>query len=147
MKVIIKQDFEQLGRSGEIVEVRSGYARNYLIPKGIAVVATPKNMKMFEEEQRLSEIRKHKDQKTAEKLAKELETVSLTVAVAVGEEDRIFGSVTAQNIADKLKEKGYNIDKKKIQMKEPIKALGIYTVGIKLYTDVEANVRVWVVKE
>jgi large subunit ribosomal protein L9 len=147
MKVILRKDFSQLGQTGDILEVKNGYARNYLIPQGIAVLATPKNMKSLEEEQRLSEIRMNKDRKNAEILAKELETVSLTVAVAVGEEDRVFGSVTAQNIADKLKEKNYNIDKKKISLKEPIKALGIYNVSIKLHTDVEAGIRVWVVKE
>ena len=147
MKIILRKDFSELGQTGDILEVKNGYARNYLIPQGIAVLATPKNMKGLEEEQRLSEIRMNKDRKNAEILAKELETVSLTVAVAVGEEDRVFGSVTAQNIADKLKEKNYDIDKKKILLKEPIKALGIYNVSIKLHTDVEASIRVWVVKE
>jgi len=147
MKVILRKDFVQLGKSGDICDVKNGYARNYLIPQGIAVVAMPKNMKMLEEEQRLSELKMNKDRKTAQALAGELETVSLTVAVAVGEEDRVFGSVTTQNIADKLKEKGYGIDKKKILLKEPIKALGIYNVSIKLHTDVEAAIRVWVVKE
>jgi large subunit ribosomal protein L9 len=147
MKIILRQDYPQLGKTGEILEVKNGYARNFLIPQGIAVTATPKNTKMLEEEQRLSVARESRDRKEADILAKSLETVSLTVAVAVGEEDRIFGSVTSQNIADKLKEKGIEIDKKKILLKDPIKALGIYNVAIKLHTDVEAAVRVWVVKE
>jgi len=147
MKVILRKDFTQLGQTGDILEVKNGYARNYLIPQGLAIIATPKNMKSLEEEQRLSELRMNKDRKHAESLVKELDTVSLTVAVAVGEEDRVFGSVTTQNIADKLKEKNYDIDKKKILLKEPIKALGIYNVAIKLHSDVEASIRVWVVKE
>ena len=147
MKIILRKDHPTLGNAGEILEVKSGYARNYLIPEGVAVMATTKNMKMLEEEQRLLLVRENKDKKEAEVLAKSLETVSLTVAVPVGEEDRIFGSVTSQNLADKLKEKGFEIDKKKILLKDPIKALGFYNVAIKLHTDVEAAIRVWVVKE
>jgi len=147
MKVILRQDYEALGKVGEVVNVKDGYARNFLIPKRIAVMANSHNVKLLEQEQRMLERRKNKEHHKAEELAKELEKVSLTATVAVGEEDRVFGSVTAQTIADLLKEKGYEIDKRKVQLEEPIKALGIYSVSIKLYTDVEAKVRVWVVKE
>ena len=102
---------------------------------------------MLEEEKKLFEKKKNKDRRHAESLAKELEKVSLTATVAVGEEDRVFGSVTTQTIAELLKEKGYEIDKKKIVLQEPIKALGIYNVMVKLATEVEASIRVWVVKE
>ena len=147
MKIIIREDYEPLGKVGDIVTVKDGFARNYLIPKQIAVLATPKNMKILEEEQKMMVRRRDKDRRRAEALSKELEKVSLTAAVAVGEEDRVFGSVTSQTIAELLKEKGYDIDKRKVQLDEPIKALGIYTVTVKLHTDVEAKIRLWVVKE
>ena len=147
MKIIIREDYEPLGKVGDIVTVKDGFARNYLIPKQIAVLATPKNMKILEEEQKMMVRRHDKDRRRAEALSKELEKVSLTAAVAVGEEDRVFGSVTSQTIAELLKEKGYDIDKRKVQLDEPIKALGIYTVTVKLHTDVEAKIRLWVVKE
>lgn len=147
MKIILRQDFEALGVMGDIVTVKNGYARNFLIPRGIAVLASPKNVRALEEERKVMQRRQDKDQRLAESVSKDLEKVSLTAAVSVGEEDRVFGSVTAQTISDLLKEKGYEIDKRKIQLDEPIKALGIYTVPVKLHTDVEAKVRVWVVKE
>lgn len=147
MKVILREDHEPLGKVGDIVTVKDGFARNFLIPKRIAILATQRNMKVLEEEQKQNERQKDKEKRHAETLAKELEKVSLTATVAVGEEDRVFGSVTAQAIADLLKEKGYDIDKRKILLDEPIKALGIYSVSLKLHTDVEVKVRVWVVKE
>ena len=147
MKVILRQDYESLGNSGDIITVKSGYARNHLIPKHIAVLANSKNTKILEEERKLQQHRQNKDQHNAEALSKELEKVSLTAAVTVGEEDKVFGSVTAQMIADLLKEKGYDIDKKKIQLDDPIKALGIYTVSLKLHANVEGKIRIWVVKE
>ncbi len=147
MKIILRKDIENLGREGDILTVKDGFARNYLLPQGMAVLATEKNMRILAEENKIREIRKNKDRKNAEALAKELENVSLTISVPVGEEDRVFGSVTTQMIAEKLKEKGHDIDKKKILLKEPIKALGIYNVSLKLHTDVEAGIRIWVVKE
>ena len=147
MKIILKQDFESLGKTGEIVNVKDGYARNYLIPKNIAALATAKNMQILEQEKKMSVFRQEKDKHVAEALAEELQKISITAAVAVGEEDKVFGSVTAQNISDLLAEKGHDIDKRKILLPEPIKALGVYTVPIKLHSDVEAKVRIWVVKE
>jgi len=147
VKIILRQDYDPLGKTGDVVTVKDGYARNFLIPKRIAVSATPRNVKILEEEQKTIQHRRDKDRRRAEVLAKEMEKISLTATVPVGEEDRVFGSVTAQSVADLLKEKGYDIDKRKIQLDEPIKALGIYTVPLKLHTDVEAKIRVWVVKE
>ncbi|HHS12895.1 MAG TPA: 50S ribosomal protein L9 [bacterium] len=147
MKIILKQDYENLGKLGEIVSVKDGFARNFLFPKNIAVPATSKNVRILEETKKHDEKRLARDQIQAEKLANELENVSLTAKVSVGEEDRVFGSVTTQTISDLLKEKGYEIDKRKIKLDEPIKALGIYTISLKLHSDVEAKVRVWVVKE
>ena len=147
MKIILRQDYDPLGKIGEVITVKDGYARNFLIPKKIGILATPKNMKILEEEQKLVEQRQNKDKRVAEAVAQELGKTSLTATVSVGEEDRVFGSVTAQTITDLLKEKGYENDKRKVQLEEPIKALGIYTITIKLHTDVEAKVRLWVVKE
>lgn len=147
MKVILRQDFEQLGTIGEIVEVKAGYGRNFLIPKGIAMLATDKNLNLLKEEQKQLTIKKDRDKIKSEKLAEELAKVSCTASVQVGEEDRVFGSVTSQDIADLLNEKGFDIDRKKILLEEPIKALGIYDVPIKLHSEVETKIKVWVVKK
>ncbi len=147
MKVILKEDHEKLGKASDVIEVKDGYARNFLIPQGLAVMATKKNMQLLEEERKQEDRRASKEKLEAEARAEGLSNVSLTIPVAVGEEDRLFGSVTSQTIADHLKEKGYDIDKRKIMLEEPIKALGIYTVSVKLHANVNADVRVWVVKE
>lgn len=147
MEIILRQDYEQLGKTGEIVTVKDGFARNYLIPKGIAYVATKVNKKRLENELQMQNWRKEKEKRAAEELAKKLETVSCTIPVQVGEEDKLFGSVTSHNIADALAALGYEVDRRKIQLEEPIKSLGIYSVPIKLHPDVTATVKVWVVKE
>ncbi len=147
MKVILKKDFESLGDSGTIVEVKSGYARNFLFPQGIGVIANKKNMRIFQEEEKRKEYQENREKRQAEELAKKLDNVSLTATVKVGEEDKVFGSVTSQDIATLLKEKGYEIDKRKIELEDPIKALGVYSVVIKLHSEVEAKIRLWVVKE
>ena len=147
MKVILRQDQENLGEAGAIINVKPGYARNYLIPQGFAMTASPQNMKRFENEKKQMNWRKEQEKRKAEELAKTLENVSCTITVQVGEEDKLFGSVTSQNIAESLESQGYEIDKRKIQLEEPIKSLGIYSVPIKLHTEVEAKVKVWVVKE
>lgn len=147
MKIILREKVPSLGAKGDVVNVAAGYARNFLIPRKLAFQATPSNLKVYEEEQRLKLIRANKEKRLAEKIALELEKVSCTAPVAVGEEDRVFGSVTAQTIADLLKEKGFDIDKRKVELEEPLKALGVYTVAIKLHAEVEAKVKVWVVKE
>ena len=147
MKVILRKDIEKLGNAGDIVTVKDGYARNYLLPRGLAVPATPGNLRAIEEEKKLAELRANREKRAAEKLAEKLNSVSVTATVSVGEEDKIFGAVTTQMIADLLKEKGYDIDRRKIHLEEPIKALGIYDVPIKLHPEVEATVKVWVVRE
>ena len=147
MEIILRQDFEQLGKTGEVVKVKPGYARNYLIPKGIAYLATEANKRRLENDLKQQTWRQAKDKKMAEELAKKLESVSCTITVQVGEEDKLFGSVTSQNIAEALKAQGYEVDKRKIQLEEPIKSLGIYSVPVKLHSEVEATVKVWVVKE
>ncbi|MBN1560757.1 50S ribosomal protein L9 [candidate division KSB1 bacterium] len=147
MKIILKKDMEKLGKAGEIVETTTGYARNYLIPKGFAVAASAANMKIYEQE-RLAEQRKtQKEIQEAEAVAAQLDKISITANVQVGEEDRVFGAVTNQHIADLLKEKGFDIDRKKIILEEPLKALGIFEVPIKLHSEVEARIKVWIVRE
>ena len=147
MQVILRKEHENLGQVGSVVNVADGYARNYLIPKKIAMRLTKSNLQVLEEEKKQSEVRKDKELNTAQELAATLAKLSLTVPMKVGEEDRVFGSVTAQHISDLLKEKDYEIDRKKILLDEPIKALGIYPVKIRIHTDVETEVKVWVVRE
>ena len=147
MKIVLRQDHEKLGTAGNIVNVKPGFARNFLIPKGIALAATPQNVRFYENEKKLINQSKEKEKRRSAELAKTLETVSCTITVQVGEEDRLFGSVTSQNIAEALLAQGYDIDKRKIMLDEPIKSLGIYSIPVKLHADVEAKVKVWVVKE
>lgn len=147
MKVILRKDTEKLGIAGDIVDVKDGYARNFLIPKGVALKADKKNIQLLESEKKQQTVKLSKDKKEAELLAEQLNKVSCTATMNVGEEDKVFGSVTSQNIADLLKDQGIEIDKKKVVLTEPIKALGIYTIPIKLHSEVEAKIKLWVVKE
>lgn len=147
MKVILRQDHERLGKVGDAVEVKDGYARNYLIPRKIAFEATAGNLRALEEEKTQRVHRSEKELRTAKKLAAELEKLSITIQMKVGEEEKLFGSVTSQTIADSLKEKGFTIDKRVIDLGEPIRALGIYTVELKLHSEVTGKVKVWVVRE
>jgi large subunit ribosomal protein L9 len=147
MKVLLREDYKGLGEAGEVVKVKDGFARNFLIPQGVAFMATDQNKKRYENDLKQQSRKLERDKIQAAELAKKLENVSCTISVQVGEEDKLFGSVTSQNIADVLEEQGYKIDKRKINLEEPIKALGIYSVPIKLHPEVEASVKVWVVKE
>ncbi len=147
MKVILRKDHEKLGHIGAVVEVKDGYARNFLFPKGIAYPATAGSMRALEEEKKQATRRSSKEQKQSEKLAADLEKVSLTLAMKVGEDEKLFGAVTSQMIADALKEKGFEFDKRIIDLEEPIKALGIYTVHVKLPQNVTGNLKLWVVRE
>ncbi len=147
MRIILLRDFENLGNAGEQMEVKRGFARNYLIPQGIALLANKNNMKKFEEIARLKKNKIDRALKNSENLANKLKALSLTVPVKVGEEDRVFGSVTSQVIADQLAEKGYEIDKRQIQLEEPIKALGIYDIPVRLHAEITASVKLWVIKE
>ena len=147
MKLLLRQDYKQLGVAGDVVDVKPGFARNFLIPNGLAMLATAKNLKRYENDQKQLFWREEKEKRQSEELAKTLENVSCTITVQVGDEDKMFGSVTSQNISEALEAQGYTLDKRKILLEEPIKSLGIYSVPIKLHTDVEAKVKVWVVKE
>lgn len=147
MKVILLKDIEALGSAGEVVEVKSGYGRNFLIPRNEALVATAANMAQFESRRRQQETLAERDRRAAEALAKKLETESITAQVKVGEEDRLFGSVTAQNIAELLNEKGYEVERRAIFLEDPIRELGVYNVEVRLHPEVAAGVKLWVVKE
>jgi large subunit ribosomal protein L9 len=147
MKVILRQDYETLGKIGDLVDVKDGFAINFLLPRKIAYSALKGNMAALEEEKKSVAKKSKQELKTAENLASELDKVSVTIPVQVGEEDKIFGTVTTQMIADSLKEKGHEIDKRKIEITEPIKSLGIYEVNIKLHSSVEGKIKVWVVRE
>jgi len=147
MKVILRKNFSQLGKIGDVVVVKDGYARNFLIPRQIAYTATAGNLRALEEEKIQMAKKESKELEQAQALVAELEKLSVTIPVKVGEEDKIFGTVTTQMISDALKEKGYDIDKRKIEITEPIKALGIYSVNVKLHPEVNAVVKTWVVRE
>jgi len=147
MKIILRQDHETLGKLGEVVEVSSGYARNFIIPQRIGYQATAGNLRTLEEEKKAHASRAQKELVNAQKLAEELEKVSITLPMKVGEDEKLYGSVTNQNIADALKEKGYTLDKRSIEIEEQIKALGIYTVNAHLYPGVDAKLKIWVVRE
>ena len=146
MRIILLQDIETLGKTGSQCDVKDGYARNYLIPRGFALKASPVNIKRFQEINRLKESAKKREMKKVNELADKLKALSLTIPVQVGEEDRLFGAVTSQSIAEQLQEKGYEIDKRQILLEEPIKTLGVFDVPVKLHPEVTATVKVWVVK-
>lgn len=147
MQVILREDVKSLGRMGDMVNVKEGYARNFLIPKGLAVEANPKNLKALEHEKRkIQEIAK-KAKASAEDIASKVSRTTVTIKAKSGEEDKLFGSVTAMDIANALKKEGLEIDKKKIVLEEPIKRLGNYTVNVKIHQDVSAQLNIEIVKE
>jgi large subunit ribosomal protein L9 len=147
MEVILREDIETLGTRGQVVKVAAGYARNYLMPKRLAVPATGANKKIVEQERQAAIRRDAKEVATAGELAKLLATVTLTSTQKAGEADTLFGSVTAKDIATLLEKAGYTIDRHKIQLEAPIKTLGEYAITIKLFKDVTASVKLLVVKE
>lgn len=147
MKIVLVKAVDRLGKAGEIVTVKDGYARNYLFPQGLALPATSGGVARFEQEKKLESQREVRRVREAEELSSRLALVSITAAVSAGEDDRLFGSVTSQDIAELLAKEGYDIDKRKILLEEPIKALGVYTVPVKLHKDVTAEVKVWVVRQ
>jgi large subunit ribosomal protein L9 len=147
MKVILRKDYEKLGHVSEVVLVKDGYARNYLIPRGIAYEASDSNLRQLAEENKQQTRRTDKERGHAEILAGKLEKISVTIKMKVGEEEKLFGSVTAQMIADALQEKEIALDKRQIELEEPLKALGIYDVPVKLSSGVSGKVKVWIVRE
>ena len=147
MEVILLEEVEGLGRRGDKVSVARGYARNYLLPRKLALAATSGGARIFMESERVKAAKQDRMLVLAEKAAVKLNKLSVTVFMQAGEDDRLFGSVTASDIAEKIVAEGYEVDKRQIQLEEPLKALGAYKVKLKLHGDVEASVRVWVKKE
>ncbi len=146
MMVILKENIENLGHIGDIVKVAPGYARNYLLPKGLVIEATTKNAKALEHAKRQMEYKKNKVLEQAKQFAARIEGLSFVISHQAGEEGKLFGSVTNMEIADRLKAEGIEVDRKKILLAEPIKQLGEFTVGIKVHPEVTANLKVNVSK-
>jgi len=142
MKVILKEDVDNLGIMGAVVEVKEGYGRNFLIPRNLAVEANPKNIRAFEHQKKIIDVKVKKVRKSAEDLAQTLSDMTLTLEARAGEEDKLFGSVTTKDIAEAIARKGVEIDKRKILLDEPIKRLGSYEVSVKVHQDVTATVKV-----
>lgn len=147
MKVILREDVAELGKAGQTVEVKAGYGRNYLMPRNLAIAATSANLKSIGEIEKQKQFRDRKRRKAAEVVKDRIEKLSLSREVLVGEEDKMFGSVTAADISEMLEKEGVLVDKRAIELEEPIKALGVYTVPVKCDRDVVANLRLWVIKK
>jgi len=145
MKVILKEDVPDLGSTGEVVTVKDGYARNYLIPQSLAVQASTKNIRQLDHQKKLIDAHKSRVRKDADIMAGDIEKISCTIPMLVGEQDKLFGSVTSKDIEEALSQEGINISRKRIILEEPIKSLGVYTVDVKLHTEVTAKLKVWVV--
>jgi large subunit ribosomal protein L9 len=145
--VILKEDVKNVGKMGQIVDVADGYARNYLVPRELAVEANIKNIRSLEHEKRIIQEKAKKIKNSAQDLAHKISTITLMIKAKVGEEGKLFGSVTTMDIAELLKNEGIEIDKKKISLDEPIKRLGSYSVNVKLHPEILTQVNIQVVQE
>ena len=145
MKVILIEDHDTLGIKGDVVDVKPGFGQNYLIPQQLAVVATPSTLKRYEEERRQAAHKVEAARGNAEKLAEKLSEVEILIPVQTGEENRIFGSITTQQIADELKAKGYDIDRRKITLSEDVRVTGVYPATVRLHPEFTAEIKVNVV--
>jgi large subunit ribosomal protein L9 len=147
MDIILRQAVDNLGKPGDVVKVKPGYARNYLLPRNLAYEATPGNLKRISQERERLDAAENERRGAAQTVAERLEQVSLTFSARVGDEGKLFGSVTAADIAQQLEAQGFHVEKRQIDLHEPIKALGVYRVPIRLHADVKPEVRVWVIKQ
>lgn len=147
MKVILQKDVKNLGKKGDAVEVSEGYARNYLVPRGLVIMATDANLRTLKQEQEAKQNRKEREKKEAADLARKMSDMKVTIAAKAGEAGRIFGSVTSADIAAALEKKGVKVDKRKIELKDPIKVLGEYKVDVRVYQEVLATLTVKVTGE
>lgn len=147
IQVILRDRLQNLGNAGEVVTVRPGYARNYLIPRGLAYEATEANVRRIERER--AKVAKHAAEQLGEarERARSIEGVSVTFHVRAAEEGKLFGSITSADIAEQLGEQGIEVDRKQIQLDEPIKSLGVFSVPVRLHAEVQPEVKVWVIKE
>ncbi len=147
MKVILKQDVEKLGKAWDVVNIKDGYARNFLFPRGLILAVTKENLKLKEKLEASKAVLEEKNKKEAQALAKKLLAESFTLTREATAEDKLYGSIDAQEIEKLLKSEDYDIDKKNILLTEPIKSLGAYSVDLKLHPEVTATIKVWVVKK
>ena len=147
MEVILRQAVENLGHPGDVVTVSNGYARNYLLPRGVAFVATEGNKKRITHEKARLEAAEAERREGAQQLADRMAEVSITFAARVGEEGKLFGSVTAADIAQQLEAQGHHVERRQIDLHEPIRALGVYRVPLRLHADVRPEIKVWVIKQ
>jgi large subunit ribosomal protein L9 len=147
MEVILMESIEGLGTRGDRVQVARGYARNFLFPRKLALMATSAGARVFEEAERSHRTRADRERSAAGSLAEKMQDASITLYAQVGEDEKLFGSVTAQDIADALTEQGHAIDRRQVLLEEPIKVLGVYWVEVKLFQDIHAKVKVWVAKQ
>jgi large subunit ribosomal protein L9 len=147
MEVILTQKVEGLGDRGDVVRVKEGYARNFLFPKSFAVPSTAGQKRALAEENRLHVVRDRKLKQTVEAVAEKMKGLSCTLVVQAGEEDKLYGSVTANDVAKAIQDQGFEVDHRQVILEEPIKKLGVYTVPVRLHREVEIPIKVWVVKE
>ena len=147
MEVILKEDVAKLGSRGDLVKVAEGYGRNFLLPRKLAIEATAGNKKVIEQMRAAALRRSAKEKAQAEELSKHFDGLSVVFARRAGEQDQLFGSVTSSDIGDALEKKGFNVDRRKIQLHEPLKSLGDFTVPVKLHKDVTAHLKVVIEKE
>jgi len=147
VEVILLEMLAPLGSRGDTVKVKPGYARNYLFPRKLAIPATPSNKRVFDEQERTLERRDVTEMRQAKEKAEKLADVSCTITVQVGEEEKLYGSVTALDIARELSNQGFEVDKRQVLLEEPIKKIGVYTIDIRLHREVGVPIKVWVVKE
>jgi len=147
MKVILREDIKILGKMGQIVDVTDGYARNYLVPKGLAVEANTKNIRSLEHEKKIIQEKAKKLKDSAQDFSVRISSMTLTIKAKAGEEGKLFGSVTTMDIAEALKNEGLEVDKKKILLEEPIRRIGSYSVNIKIHHEISAQLNVQVIEE
>ncbi len=147
MEIILRDDVPHLGKSGDLVKVKAGYGRNYLLPKGLAIKATKKNRARMEHERAVIALRRSKLVKTAEDLKAHLEELTLTITKKAGDNDKLFGSVTSKDVVEAVAKAGYTLSKKSVRFEEPAKTLGVHKGIVDLGNGVEANLKIWVVSE
>ena len=147
MELILLQDVEKVGRKGDVIRVRDGFARNFLIPRKLALAATSENQEFVEEHKKRAETRREKERAAAQARAEKMASVKIRLEAQAGEQDKLYGSVTAEEIAEALGRKGYEVDKKQILLKESIRTLGIHSISVEIYPQVKANINIEVVRK
>lgn len=147
MEVILLENVENLGATGDIVTVKDGYARNFLVPRSLAVVCTKSNRKMIEEQKKILAVKKAKEMEQFKAIAEKIANISCTIKVQAGEDDKLFGSVTNSDIANALEAEGVKVERRRIKLDAPIKQLGVFNLTVDLHPEVQAELKVWVVKE